>query len=103
MKKAALVIIAGVIVLCGGTCAYQSYALSRDKQETVAALERFYQTHAQYPGDLQELNCGYAGRFYYAADSARQSFRLLYSSGIMQCNNNIYESSTQRWRQEFVY
>ena len=74
-----------------------------DKKETVSALETFYKTHSQYPKNLEELERSYSDRFYYYTDSTRQSFRLGYSSGIMESTNNYYDSDTKQWASEFVF
>ncbi len=97
------IILFSVLVMLAGTCAYRNYSLKRDKTETVFALETFYKAHSQYPKNLQELGRNYSDRFYYYSDSTRQSFRIGYSSGIMESTNNYYDSHTKQWVSEFVF
>lgn len=97
------IILFSVLVLFGGTCAYRSYSLKSDKKETVTALETFYKAHSKYPKNLEELEKGYSDRFYYSTDSTQQSFRIGYSSGIMESTNNYYDSHTKQWASEFMF
>lgn len=97
------IILFSVLVLFGGTCVYRNYSLKSAKEETVSALETFYKAHSQYPKNLEELGNGYSDRFYYYTDSTQQSFRIGYSSGIMESTNNYYDSHTKQWDSEFVY
>lgn len=97
------ILLLAVLVLLGGSYAYRYYSLKSDKEFTVSALELYYETHSHYPKSLEELKSTSSDRFYYYPDSSLQSFRLGYSSGIMESTNNYYDSQTKQWFKEFVY
>jgi hypothetical protein len=86
-----------------GLFTYIKIAINHENKSVLEKLKNYKSTHSAYPKDLSQLDKDYSKIFYYSTDSLRQTFKLTYTSGIMNVNTYRYDSETGQWTTIFNY
>ncbi|RYE55634.1 MAG: hypothetical protein EOP48_09805 [Sphingobacteriales bacterium] len=104
-KRFLLISIACVIAVIGYFV--MSFNKQTDRTEAfsplISQLEDYKTKHGLYPLILDSIAIKVDEDVYYSVDSARQSFNLAYTEGIMNASTISYRSTTRRWEKKFNY
>lgn len=82
---------------------YKQYSKEKDINIIILKLEKYKNTHSDYPTNIKKLKLNFQPEIYYYPNSKRQFFQLAFTHGIMDANTNTYDSRTKKWTEKFNY